>query len=332
MAKAESCHNCVYSRWDRNLAMWTMGVGMPVRPTCGNQPDYPGRMKECPLGRICNNFRVRPPVPKGETVKTITLGDGFVVYVDAADFEWLNQWTWHLCGRYAGRLEKKKVIFMHRAIMQAPEGTIIDHKNRNKLDNTRDNLRTSTHRENAYNQPKRRGTSSQFRGVSRRKKSGKYHAQICYEGEQLFLGLYTDEIEAARAHDYKAVELFGDEARLNFPEEWPEERRRAVAKAKVKNQKAKGQSKKEKGRDREPHAQRATHNAGRAASRGRGQRTARTKNKKAHAETQGRRVQRRKTKSERATGHEALFPRQKAKVKRQQANERNAGPEGSGSV
>ncbi len=156
MAKAESCHNCVYAHWDLGLWVRTLWSGFPARPTCGNQPDFVGRMRECPIGRVCRNFRPRPPTPTGETVKTIPLGEGFYAYVDAADFEWLSRWTWCLYNGCAGRREKGKLILMHRQIMQPPPGMIVDHKNRNKLDNTRANLRNCTHAENARNRSKRR--------------------------------------------------------------------------------------------------------------------------------------------------------------------------------
>jgi hypothetical protein len=228
MAKAESCHNCVYAHWDLGLWVRTLRSGFPARPTCANHPESFGRMKECPPGRVCRNFRPRPPTPQGETVKTIPLGNGVYTYVDAADYEWLSQWIWHLHTGYAARYQKHKLMLMHRAIMQPPKGMTVDHQNRNRLDNTRANLRVCTHAENACNRGKRRGTSSRFRGVGYRKDSGKYYAQLYYEGEHLFLGLFTDEIEAAQAHDYKAVEVLGESARLNFPEEWPPRRRKRV--------------------------------------------------------------------------------------------------------
>jgi hypothetical protein len=202
--------------------------GFPARATCGNQPDFPGRMRECPPRGICRNFRPKPPTPTGPAVKTIALGEGFYTYVDAADFEWLNQWMWSLRGGYAARMEKRKPIYMHRLLMQAPEGLVVDHQNRNKLDNTRTNLRVCTPQENACNRSKKRGTLSQFRGVGFQKDCGKYRADVFYKGQNYFCGYFADELEAAQARDYKAVQVLGGSARLNFPEEWPPERRQRV--------------------------------------------------------------------------------------------------------
>jgi hypothetical protein len=228
MVKAESCHNCVYAHWDLGLWVRTLRSGFPARPTCGNQPDFPGRMRECPLGRVCRNFRPRPPTPTGETVKTIPLGKGFYAYVDAADYEWLSRWKWYFHGGYAIRCEDKKVIYMHRQIMEPPEGMVVDHRNHNKLDNTRDNLRVCTPRENRQNTGKRQGTSSRFMGVGYRKKEDKWCAWLIWRGKQLSLGYFIEEIEAARARDHKAVELLGELAWLNLPEERPPQRRRKV--------------------------------------------------------------------------------------------------------
>jgi hypothetical protein len=228
MAAAESCHSCVYAQWDLGLWVRTLWSGFPARPSCGNHPDYPGRMRECPLGTVCRNFRPRPPTPTGPAVKTIPLGDGFYTYVDAADYEWLNQWTWHLQNGYAVRRENNKVISMHRQIMQAPKGMEVDHQNRNKLDNTRENLRVCTRAENAQNRHKPRNTSSRFWGVSYIKDRAKYRAFVCYQGEVVFCGCFTDELEAARARDHKAVQVLGERARLNFPEDWPPQRRKGV--------------------------------------------------------------------------------------------------------
>jgi len=228
MGKESTCHTCVYAHWEAGLWMWSLWSGFPARPTCGNQPDSHGRMKECPHGGVCQNYRPRPATPKGETVEMISLGDGFYAYVDAADYEWLNQWTWHLQNGYAVRRQNNKVISMHRQITQAPKGMEVDHKNRNKLDNTRENLHVCTRAENAQNRRKPRNASTRFWGVSYIKGRAKYMAFVCYKGEVVSCGCFTDQIEAARARDYRAVQVLGEAAPLNFPEEWPAERRAEV--------------------------------------------------------------------------------------------------------
>jgi hypothetical protein len=202
-------------------------TGFGSRPMCANDPDAPGLMRPTPIGRTCRNYRPRPATPVGD-VKTIPLGGGLHAYVDAADYEWLNRWAWHLRGGYAVRYEKGKLIFMHRQIMQPPQGMVVDHKNQNKLDNTRANLWVCTPGDNVRNRRKQIGTSSRFRGVSYGRACGKWIVAIWFEGRLIHAGHFTDEVEAAKAYDRKAVELLGEFARLNFPDEWPARRKRRI--------------------------------------------------------------------------------------------------------
>ena len=228
MAQIPTCYDCAYAYFDPCRWLATVGIGWPSRPVCANHPDSIGRMRPTPIGGgVCRNFRTRAATPEGE-VKQIPLGGGVYTYVDASDHEWLSQWTWWLHNGYAARRGKSGMIYMHREILQAPRGKDVDHINRNKLDNTRLNLWVCTRGENARNRSKQRGRSSRFRGVSYSKACGKWGATIGFEGKSIWLGYFTDEEEAARAYDRKAVELFGESARLNFPEEWPARRRGRV--------------------------------------------------------------------------------------------------------
>jgi hypothetical protein len=262
MAKIACCHNCVYSYCDHEHALWSMSVGVLTWPACANHPDSPGRMQRVPAGGICRNYRPKPATPAGE-VKQIPLGGGVYAYVDAADFDRLNQWTWRLRGEYAARWHKGKAIYLHHEIMQPPEGMVIDHMNRNKLDDTRANLRACTLRENARNRDKERGTSSRFRGVRYCKDRDKWRAQIGFEGKPIFLGYFTEEIEAARAYDRAAAAYFGESARLNFPEEWPPQRRQEVHAQRDAAEKEKGKREKGKG-GRQAHPTRRKTRAGRS--------------------------------------------------------------------
>jgi len=217
----------VYSYFDACQWLVSVGMGWPSGPVCANHPDSLGQMRRTPAGGVCRNYRPRPETPEGE-VRQIPLGDGAYAYVDAADFEWLSRWNWRLHGGYAMRTEKRRKVYMHRAIMQPPRGMVVDHINRNKLDNTRDNLLVCTQQENCHNRSKRNGASSRFRGVSFNRRMGRWCARITFEGRRLWLGCFVEEVEAARAYDRKAVELFGESALLNLPEEWPARRRQEV--------------------------------------------------------------------------------------------------------
>jgi hypothetical protein len=117
---------------------------------------------------------------------------------------------------------------MHRQIMDPPKGKIVDHIDGNQANNCRANLRICTRRENGCNRSKPVGTTSRFKGVSWHKATGKWAATIHFKRRAFWLGYFDDEAEAARAYDAKAVELFGEFARLNFPDEWPAERRAEV--------------------------------------------------------------------------------------------------------
>jgi transposase len=114
----------------------------------------------------------RPPTPTGENVKLIPLTEGFYAYVDAADFEQLNQYRWYTFNGYAARSENGKRIYMHRHIMDPPQGMVVDHINHNRYDNTRANLRNVTQGENIHNMRKHVGGISVYKGVGRDRRWG----------------------------------------------------------------------------------------------------------------------------------------------------------------
>jgi hypothetical protein len=105
---------------------------------------------------------------------------------------------------------------MHREVLKAPKGALVDHINHNGLDNRRANLRFVTAGQNCWNARKKRGCSSKYKGVYFQKRSRRWLANIIYRGERIFLGCFDDEQSAARAYDEKAKQLFGQYATLNF--------------------------------------------------------------------------------------------------------------------
>jgi hypothetical protein len=219
----QNCRTCIYSYFNLAMAGAGFSPGFPLRPLCANHPESPGQLREAPITR-CRNYRPKPaparaPVPAGE-IRQIPLTRGKFALVDAADYEWLSQYRWSCRGGgnpYAARFQGNKVIWMHREIMQTPPGLVCDHFDTVGLNNRRCNLRNCTRQQNIHNLSKcNRGTSC-YKGVFWDKRLKKWCAKICCDNKVYRLGYFDSEIDAARAYDQKARELFGPFAYLNFP-------------------------------------------------------------------------------------------------------------------
>ena len=78
-----------------------------------------------------------------------------------------------------------------------------------------DNCRWVTPQQNILNTRSRKGSTSQYKGVRLNKVLNKWVAQIKLNGVSTYLGLFTDEVEAAKAYNTAAIELFGEFAHLN---------------------------------------------------------------------------------------------------------------------
>jgi len=121
--------------------------------------------------------------------------------VDAADFEWLSAWRWRLTSRgYAVRGEGRRNVYLHRELLGLERGDGLegDHRNGDPLDNRRENLRVVSHTGNQQNRHYGYGSST-HRGVCWHKARSKWEAHARLAGKRHYLGLFTDEQQAAAA-------------------------------------------------------------------------------------------------------------------------------------
>ena len=134
------------------------------------------------------------------------------IIVDENLYYELVKYSWYI---NKGYVYGNKKTSLHRYLMNAKNGEIVDHINGNKLDNRLVNLRISNSTLNGHNRIKKKGTDTKYIGV-KYTKSGKYESRISKDKIQYNLGTYETEEDAAKARDKKAIELYGEFAKLNL--------------------------------------------------------------------------------------------------------------------
>lgn len=154
-------------------------------------------------------------------MKTISLSQGKVALVDDEDFALLSQYKWsaakghnnYYAVRGVGR--GKKLVKMHRFVLKPKYGMMVDHIDRNGLNNQRSNLRLSTNSQNQANRSNVRGCANKFKGVYKEKGMKNWRARIESHGKKHNIGYFQNEVDAAKAYNYAAKLLFGNFAYLN---------------------------------------------------------------------------------------------------------------------
>ena len=154
-------------------------------------------------------------------MRAIELTRGQVAIVDDEDFNELAQYRWKCCKKlYAYRYTWDGIkvcrIYMHREIMKATKGVEVDHKNLNKLDNRRENLRLCTRTENARNIPKGKRNTSGFKGVFFQNRKNPWRARIRCGEKSISLGSFKTPEEAASAYNAAATRLHGEFSNINL--------------------------------------------------------------------------------------------------------------------
>lgn len=151
-------------------------------------------------------------------MKIIRAIAGESVMVDDEDFAEFGHLKWRVNRfGYVSRIWRERVngrrvghyVSLHRQVMKDPKGLHVDHKDGDKLNCQKSNLRACNNSLNQANRHIITGKSS-FRGVCWNKQVKKWQAQIKVEGKTIYLGLFAVELDAAEAYAKAAKQHFGE--------------------------------------------------------------------------------------------------------------------------
>lgn len=151
----------------------------------------------------------------------VDLGNGLLALVDEEELPLVRALTWWAVPagntyyaltnvRVGG---EKRRVSMHRLIMRARQGQMVDHVDRNGLNNRKANLRFATSSQNAANSVAARQNTSGCKGVAWIAQSGNWAAQILVNGQRRNLGTFAEKEDAIRAYNAAALAAFGEFAR-----------------------------------------------------------------------------------------------------------------------
>jgi hypothetical protein len=151
-----------------------------------------------------------------DTTRTIPLSNGLSALVDAADYEMLSHFKWHVRNLYPRTTLRSRNVSrstgMQRMILLPAPDEVVDHINGDPLDNRRCNLRACTHSQNMMNRDAAPSNSSGYKGVYWHRSDRCWRAVMRKE----YRGSFADPIDAALAYDLAALSECGAFARLNF--------------------------------------------------------------------------------------------------------------------
>lgn len=131
--------------------------------------------------------------------------------VDTQNLDIVTKYKWRLStDGYAMGRDADKTIMLHRILVGAPKGMVVDHINHNTLDNRNDNLRICTNQDNGRNKMTVSNNTSGRNGVSWNKSSKKWMSYITVDSKMIYLGLFVNIADAITARENAENKYFGE--------------------------------------------------------------------------------------------------------------------------
>lgn len=151
----------------------------------------------------------------------------YVAIVSAVDHDFLMQWNWSYSKtngyalRYHREVNRRRPVFMHRVVMERmlggpiPEGYVVDHRDHNRLNAQRKNLRLITKSENQWWKRVPKNSTTGYKGVTFHE--SRYEAHIRAHGKRFYLGRFDTAQDAAFMYDAVSAVLHGEFSYPNLP-------------------------------------------------------------------------------------------------------------------
>lgn len=139
-----------------------------------------------------------------------------VATIDDSDQDLVSKYNWTFDGRYPATYINGKKVRLHRLLLAPKPDELVDHINMNELDNRRSNLRLASKSQNMANRGNQVNNISGYKGVHKRKDTGRWQSYIKYQGKRIHLGYFATAEEAAYVYDQATIQLFGEFGRTNI--------------------------------------------------------------------------------------------------------------------
>ncbi len=156
-------------------------------------------------------------------MKKILLSQGKYALVDDTDYEEVSKYKWSFDPKgYAFRNTDKsiprkdrRIIYLHRQLLDAKKGEYCDHINGDKSDNRKINLRICTNAQNIQNRKIGKNNTTGYKGIQWHPQDKLWHAVITVNRKIISLKYWKTKKEAALAYNEGAIKYHGDFAKLN---------------------------------------------------------------------------------------------------------------------
>lgn len=138
-----------------------------------------------------------------------------IFIIDHEDYEKIKNYKWKVANR-DNTVKNNKIGILSRFLLNVTEFKIeVDHKNHNRLDNRKENLRKCNRSQNEINKGINKNNTSGYKGVYIDKKQKKWISRIFKDNKEYYLGAYSNIKDAAKAYNNAAIKHHGEFAYLN---------------------------------------------------------------------------------------------------------------------